>query len=73
MEKALHESGPLQSEGRNQEVEANAAEAVTLKERHEKAETNEDHHMHVLETCTMWTGDVRMVAYYTIYRELVLM
>lgn len=50
VEEALHERGPLQREGRNQEVEAHAAEAVALQEGHEEAETDEDHHVHVLET-----------------------
>lgn len=52
MEETLHECGPLQGEGCDQEVEAHAAEAVTLQERHKEAETNEDHHVHILETCT---------------------
>lgn len=52
MEEALHECGPLQREGGDQEVEAHAAEAVALQEGHEEAEANEDHHMHVLETWT---------------------
>lgn len=53
MKEALHECGPLQGEGRDQEVEAHTAKAVTLQEGHEEAETDEDHHMHILETCTM--------------------
>lgn len=52
VEKALHERGPLQGEGCNQEVEAHAAEAVALQEGHEEAETNEDHHVYILKTCT---------------------
>lgn len=52
VKETLHESSPLQGEGSDQEVEAHAAEAVALKKGHEEAETNEDHHMHVLETCT---------------------
>lgn len=52
MEEALHECGPLQREGGNQEVEAHAAEAVALQKGHEEAEANEDHHMDVLETYT---------------------
>lgn len=52
MEKALHECGPLQGKGCNQEVEADAAEAVALQEGHEEAEADEDHHVHILETCT---------------------
>ncbi len=34
MEEALHQRGPLQSEGCDQEVEAHAAEAITLQEGH---------------------------------------
>lgn len=52
VEKALHERGPLQGKGCDQEVEAHAAEAVALQEGHEEAETDEDHHVHILETCT---------------------
>lgn len=52
MEEALHECGPLQSEGSDQEVESHAAETVALQEGHEEAEANEDHHVHILETCT---------------------
>lgn len=54
VEEALHERGPLQGEGCDQEVEAHAAEAVALQEGHEEAEADEDHHVHVLETCTTW-------------------
>ena len=49
MEEALHKSSPLQSQGSDQEVEAHAAEAIALKEGHEEAETDEDHHMNILE------------------------
>lgn len=52
VEEALHERSPLQREGCNQEVEAYAAEAVALQEGHEEAKTDEDHHVHILETCT---------------------
>lgn len=52
MEEALHQCCPLQGKGCDQEVEAHAAEAVALQEGHEEAKTNEDHHMHILETCT---------------------
>lgn len=52
VEEALHECGPLQCEGGDQEVEAHTAEAVALQEGHEEAKANEDHHVHVLETCT---------------------
>lgn len=52
MEEALHQRGPLQGEGCDQEVEAHTAEAISLQEGHEEAKTDEDHHMHVLEACT---------------------
>lgn len=48
MDEALHERGPLQSEGCDEEVEAHTAKAVTLKERHEETKANEDHHVHIL-------------------------
>ncbi len=51
MEEALHECCPLQGESCDQEVKANAAETVALQEGHEEAETDEDHHVHILETC----------------------
>lgn len=50
VEEALHQSGPLQGKSRDQEVEANATEAVLLQKGHEEAKTDEDHHMNVLET-----------------------
>lgn len=52
MEEALHQCGPLQGKGSDQEVKAHTAEAVALQEGHEEAETDEDHYMHILETCT---------------------
>lgn len=53
VEEALHEGGPLQGKGCDQEVEAHAAEAVALQEGHEEAEADEDHDVHILEACTM--------------------
>lgn len=53
VEEALHERRPLQGEGCDQEIEAHTAEAISLQEGHEEAETHEDHYMHILETCTM--------------------
>lgn len=43
------DDGPLDDVGRNEEVEADRTEAVPLQEGHEVAETDEDHHVHVLE------------------------
>lgn len=53
VEKALHERGPLQGEWCDKEVEAHAAEAIALQEGHKEAEADEDHHVHILETCIM--------------------
>lgn len=50
VEEALHQRGPLQRESCDQEVEAHTTEAVPLQKGHEEAETDEDHHMNVLET-----------------------
>lgn len=52
VEEALHQRGPLQGKGSDQEVKAHTAEAVALQEGHKEAEADEDHHMYVLETCT---------------------
>lgn len=52
MEESLHQRGPLQWKGCDQEVEAHTAKAVALQECHEEAETDEDHHMYILEACT---------------------
>lgn len=49
MEEALHQRGPLQGKGCYQEVKTHTAEAVALQEGHEKAETDKDHHMDILE------------------------
>lgn len=51
VEEALHQSGPLQGKSCDQEVEANATEAIPLQEGHEEAKADEDHHMNILETC----------------------
>lgn len=48
VEPALHEQGPLDSEGGNEEIEAHSAKAVALQERHEEAESHKDHHVDVL-------------------------
>lgn len=66
VEEALHQSGPLQGKSCDQEVEANATEAIPLQEGHEEAKTDEDHHMNILETCreqmnTKWTKNQPVV------------
>lgn len=60
VEEALHECGPLQRKGCDQEVESHTAEAVALQEGHEEAKANEDHHVHVLETCAKKTKNTNM-------------
>lgn len=50
MKEALHECCPLQRKGCNEEVKANAAEAIALQERHEEPKANENHHVYILET-----------------------
>ena len=45
----LDEDVPLDAEGGNEHVEGEGGEAVLLQEGHQEAETNEDHHVHVLE------------------------
>lgn len=50
VEPALHQQRPLEAEGCDEEVVTNRAEAVALKERHQEAKSNKDHHMDILET-----------------------
>ena len=49
VEVAADERGPLDGDGRQQHVDAHGAVAVALEERHQEAEADEDHHVHVLE------------------------
>lgn len=49
VQEALDERGPLQGKGRQEEGEADAAEAVALQEGHEETEAHEHHGVHVLE------------------------
>lgn len=53
MEEALHQCGPLQGKGCDQEVKTHTAKAIALQEGHEEAKTDENHHMNILETCTV--------------------
>lgn len=46
---ALHEETPLQSEGSQEQVEAHAAEAISLQKGHQEAKANEDHNVDILE------------------------
>lgn len=48
---ALHEEAPLQAEGSQEQVDAHAAEPVSLQEGHEEAEADEDHDVNVLKHC----------------------
>jgi hypothetical protein len=49
MKEAGDEGGPLQDEGGQKHVFANAAQAITLHESHQEAKPNEHHHVHILE------------------------
>jgi hypothetical protein len=42
------DGGPLGSKGRYHQVETNTTVAMTTKKGHQKAKTNENHHMHIL-------------------------
>ena len=53
VEVAADQRGPLDGDGRQQHVDAHGAVAVPLEERHQEAEADEDHHVHVLEH---WRG-----------------
>lgn len=46
---ALHDQTPLQSEGGQEQVEAHAAEAISLQKGHQEAKANEDHNVDILE------------------------
>lgn len=50
MEPALHQQGPLEAEGCDQEVETHCAETVALQKCHQEAKSNKYHHMDILET-----------------------
>ena len=49
VQEAAHQERPLEDEGGNQHVQAHGAIAVTLQERHQETEANEDHHVDILE------------------------
>lgn len=51
MPDALHEEAPLQAEGSQEQVDAHAAEAISLEERHQEPKTNKDHDMDILKHC----------------------
>ena len=51
MEEAAHQGRPLYNERCDQKVEAYTREPVPLQERHQVPETDEYHHVHVLEHC----------------------
>lgn len=44
----LHDDGPLYCYGSQEEIEADRAVTVLFHERHQEAETDEDHHVHIL-------------------------
>ncbi len=49
VEESLAEGGPLQRDGGDQEIQRHGAVAVLLQERHQEAETDEDHDVDILE------------------------
>ncbi len=49
--KALAESGPLEDDGGDQEVDSHCAVAVLLQKGHQEAETDEHHDVDILEHC----------------------
>lgn len=51
MPESLHEEAPLQAEGSQQQVDAHAAESISLQEGHEEAEADEDHDVDILKHC----------------------
>ena len=51
MEKAVDKSSPLQNKSSHKHVESNTAESITLQECHQKTESNEHHHVNILEHC----------------------
>ncbi len=53
MEETLHQRRPLDDEGRDEQVVADAREAVALEERHQVPEPDEHHDVHVLEHCNV--------------------
>lgn len=48
MPDALHEEAPLQAEGSQEQVDAHAAEPVSLEKCHQEPEADEDHDVDVL-------------------------
>lgn len=51
MPDALHEESPLQAEGSQEQVDADAAEPVSLQEGHQEPEADEDHDVDILKHC----------------------
>ena len=52
VEQSVDEDGPLEHQAGHQEVDADRAQAVPLQERHQEAEADEYHHVHVLKHCS---------------------
>lgn len=61
---ALHEEAPLQAEGSQEQVDAHAAEAVSLEEGHQEAEADEDHDVDILKHWRCERGG-QFTAYWT--------
>ena len=59
VEEALTQRGPLQDDGGDEEVDGHGAVTVALQERHQKAEADEHHDVHVLEHCVPETHTKR--------------
>ena len=51
MEETSDQDCPLDHNGREEQVVTDATEAIALQERHQEAEADEDHHVHILEHC----------------------
>lgn len=49
MEKSIDERGPLDRQTGHKHVEADATKAISLQEGHQETETNEHHHVDILE------------------------
>lgn len=51
VEPALHQEGPLDPKGSEEEIESHSSKSITLEEHHEEAKAHKDHHMNILEGC----------------------
>lgn len=51
IKESMDQEWPLNDESSQQQVQADSSEAITSKESHQEAETDEDHDMDILEHC----------------------